>query len=88
MSSSDILLYRRRFIPDEKKPLTDDKILYMDENIILTSWNTLKPRSDFASGISAYFRKEGLKSAATTVWTAVSLAGTAILSWNPRKTMR
>lgn len=58
---SDIRLYRRRFIPDELKLLTDDKILYADDNLIITSWNTLKPRSDFASGISAYYRKEGFK---------------------------
>lgn len=58
---SDIKLYRRRFIPDELKLLSDDKILYMDDALIITSWNTLKPRSDFASGISAYYRKEGFK---------------------------
>lgn len=61
MDSSDILLYRRRFIPDELKLLKDDKILYLDDDLIITSWSTLKPRSDFASGISAYYRKEGFK---------------------------
>ena len=61
MEVSDILLYRKRFIPNELKPLKDDKILYMDEDIIITSWNTLKPRSDFASGLSVYYRKEGFK---------------------------
>lgn len=61
MDSSDILLYRRRFIPNELKLLSDDKILYVDDDLIITSWNTLKPRSDFASGISAYYRKEGFK---------------------------
>lgn len=58
---SDIRLYRRRFIPDEIKLLKDDKILYLDDDLIITSWTTLKPRSDFASGISAYYRKEGFK---------------------------
>ena len=58
---SDIKLYRRRFIPNELKLLTDDKILHIDDNLIITSWSTLKPRSDFASGISAYYRKEGFK---------------------------
>ena len=58
---SDIKLYRRRFIPNELKLLADDKILHIDENLIITSWSTLKPRSDFASGISAYYRKEGFK---------------------------
>ena len=56
-----IKLYRRRFIPDELKLLADDKILFYDDNRIITSWNRLKPRSDFASGISAYYRKEGFK---------------------------
>jgi len=61
MDSSDIQLYRKRFIPNELKLLADDKILYADDTLIITSWNTLKPRSDFASGISAYYRKEGFK---------------------------
>ena len=61
MDSSDIMLYRKRFIPNELKLLSDDKILYADDELIITSWNTLKPRSDFASGISAYYRKQGFK---------------------------
>lgn len=61
MDDSAIRLYRKRFIPNELKLLADDKILHMDNDIIITSWNTLKPRSDFASGISAYYRKEGFK---------------------------
>ena len=61
MDANHILLYRKRFIPNEIKPLKDDKILYLDDDIIITSWATLKPRSDFASGISAYYRKEGFK---------------------------
>lgn len=61
MDDSNIRLYRKRFIPDEFKLLADDKILYLDDDLIITSWNTLKPRSDFASGISAYYRKEGFK---------------------------
>ncbi len=61
MDFSEIRLYRKRFIPDELKLLKDDNILHMDDNVIITSWKTLKPRSDFASGISAYYRKEGFK---------------------------
>ncbi len=61
MDYSDINLYRKRFIPEELKLLKDDKILYADDELIITAWNTLKPRSDFASGISAYYRKEGFK---------------------------
>ena len=61
MSFSDIMLYRKRFIPNELTHLKDDKILFMDDKLIVTSWKTLKPRSDFASGISAYYRTEGFK---------------------------
>lgn len=58
---SDVKLFRRRFIPEEINDLRDDQILYMDDDLILTSWKTLKPRSDFAFGYSAYYRKEGYK---------------------------
>ena len=58
---SDVRLYRKRFIPDELLHLKDDKILYMDDELLITSWNTLKPRADMATGISAYYRKEGFK---------------------------
>ncbi len=61
MGVNHVPLYRRRFIPNEIKLLKDDKILHFDDNIIITSWVTLKPRSDFASGISVYYRKEGFK---------------------------
>lgn len=61
MDTSQIRLYRKRFIPEEQTLLKDDKILFMDEDVIITSWTTLKPRSDFASGISAYYRKKGFK---------------------------
>lgn len=61
MDTSKLMLYRKRFIPNEVKPLKDDNILYLDDTIIITSWTTLKPRTDFASGISVYYRKEGFK---------------------------
>lgn len=55
------LLYRKRLIPEECIPLKDDTILYMDDDIIVTSWKTLKPRKDFHHGYSCYFLKEGYK---------------------------
>lgn len=54
-------LYRKRIIPDECVLLKDDKILYQNEEIILTGWNTLKPRTDLHHGYSCYFLKEGFK---------------------------
>lgn len=58
---SNIKLYRKRFLPNEFTHLKDDTILYIDDDLLITSWYTLKPRTDFASGISAYYRKEGFK---------------------------
>lgn len=54
-------LYRRRLIPNECIPLNKDIILYSDENLLITKWNTLKPRSDFHHGYSCYYLKEGYK---------------------------
>lgn len=57
----EVKLYRRRFIPDEKVLLKDDKIIYKDENKIITKWEVLKPRKDFNHGASCYLLDEGFK---------------------------
>ncbi|MBE5950742.1 MAG: DUF402 domain-containing protein [Lachnospiraceae bacterium] len=54
-------LYRERFIPKEKKSLKNDLLLYADDDIIITSWNSFRPRPDLASGLSVYYRKLGYK---------------------------
>lgn len=54
-------LYRKRFIPSETIPLKDDIILKFQKDQIVTRWTTLKPRTDIAYGISAYFMKDGFK---------------------------
>lgn len=54
-------LYRRRYYPKETIFLKDDVILFHTEEIIVTSWNTLKPRKDFSHGFSAYFLDKGFK---------------------------
>ena len=54
-------LYRRRFIPDENIELKDDMILALEPNLIITSWNVLKPRRDISRGVSAYFIDKGIK---------------------------
>lgn len=56
-----IRLYRRRYVPDEMIELKDDNILFFDENIIVTSWNVLKPRKDIDHGVSVYYLKNGFK---------------------------
>lgn len=54
-------LYRKRYIPNEIIHLKDDKILIHEKNLIITKWNTLKPRNDIDHGISAYFIDKGIK---------------------------
>lgn len=54
-------LYRKRIIPEECVPLVDDIILYMDEDTIITKWNTLHPKKNLHHGYSCYFLKEGYK---------------------------
>ena len=59
---SSTVLYRKRIIPKECTLLKDDKILYQDENIIVTSWDILKPRKDLLHhGYSCYFLNDGYK---------------------------
>lgn len=54
-------LYRRRLIPDQCIPLKDDKILFCNDDIIVTKWNTLSPKTEFTHGASCYFLKLGIK---------------------------
>lgn len=54
-------MFRKRLIPEECVELKDDRILYQDEDKIVTQWKTLKPREDFSYGYSCYYLKEGYK---------------------------
>ncbi len=54
-------LFRKRIIPNECVKLKDDIILHMDENMLVTKWQTLKPRNDFHHGFSLYLFDEGIK---------------------------
>lgn len=54
-------LYRKRLIPDECILLKDDTIVHHDDKIIVTSWNSLKPRKDLHHGYSCYYLTEGIK---------------------------
>lgn len=55
------LLYRKRYIPLEVKSLNDDELLFADDGIIVTKWNTFKPKKDFSNGISCTFINDGYK---------------------------
>ena len=54
-------IYRKRLIPNECIPLKNDVILHADDSLLITKWNTLKPRSDFHHGYSCYYLNEGYK---------------------------
>ncbi|MBQ7776324.1 MAG: DUF402 domain-containing protein [Lachnospiraceae bacterium] len=58
---SDMKLYRKRLIPAECILLKDDVLVHRSEDILITSWKTLNPKTDFSHGYSCYFLKEGFK---------------------------
>lgn len=58
----NLKLYRKRHIPNELTHLKDDRILQYDPGkLLITEWTTLKPRKDFARGVSAFFLDRGIK---------------------------
>ena len=54
-------LYRKRLIPDECVLLKDDILLWRDDEVIITKWNTLKPKKNLHHGFSCYFLSQGIK---------------------------
>lgn len=60
---NNLILYRRRIIPDECIFLKDDEILLCDKTVgkIVTRWHALHPKKDLHHGYSCYFLKEGYK---------------------------
>ena len=58
---ADPILYRKRLIPEECVLLKDDTVLYRDNQIIVTGWDSLKPRKDLHHGYSCYYLEEGFK---------------------------
>ena len=55
------LLYRKRYIPLEIKSLNVDEILLVTDDVIVTKWNTFKPKKEFSKGVSYTFLNEGYK---------------------------
>lgn len=58
---SEPILYRKRIIPEECILLKDDKILFQGKEIIVTGWNSLKPKRELHHGYSCYYLNEGFK---------------------------
>ncbi|MCX4307546.1 MAG: DUF402 domain-containing protein [Acetatifactor sp.] len=58
---ADPILYRKRLIPEECILLKNDRLLHRDDRILVTAWNTIKPRKDIHHGCSCYYLQEGFK---------------------------
>ena len=54
-------IYRKRLIPQECVLLKNDVLLYRDEHVIITKWNTLRPKHILHHGLSCYFLDKGIK---------------------------
>jgi len=57
----NMVLFRKRLIPDENILLNKDTVLYANDDIIITGWKTIRPRNDIENGYSLYLINEGLK---------------------------
>lgn len=58
---TDLKLYRRRLIPDECVPLLQDIILRYENDVLVTSWRTIRPKKEMDHGYSCYYLNEGYK---------------------------
>lgn len=61
ITQDNLKLYRKRIIPPECILLKDDIIVSQTQDRIITTWNTLNPKSTFNHGCSCYFLKKGCK---------------------------
>ena len=57
----ELKIYRKRLIPAECILLKDDVIVKQTDDVIITTWKTLNPKTTFDHGCSCYFLKEGCK---------------------------
>lgn len=54
-------IFRKRYIPYEIVDISSDKILERSDILLKTRWDTIRPRSDIAYGVSYALLKEGIK---------------------------
>ena len=59
--NTGLKLYRKRIIPQECRPLTGDEIVLADDEVVITKWDTINPKTEFTHGCSCYFLKQGFK---------------------------
>jgi hypothetical protein len=54
-------ILRTRYIPFETVDISNDEMLFRDDELLITKWKAIKPRADISGGISYTFLKEGIK---------------------------
>lgn len=54
-------IFRKRYIPNETIDISKDEVVYQDENLIVTKWLPIKPRTDIARGESYAMLDKGWK---------------------------
>lgn len=54
-------LYRKRLIPQECILLKNDVVLRCEKDILVTKWDTIRPKKTLDHGLSAFFWDKGIK---------------------------
>ncbi len=54
-------LYRKRFIPEEIVDISNDEVVYEDDEILATKWLPIHERDDIGRGISFTMKNEGIR---------------------------
>lgn len=54
-------IYRKRIIPQECILLENDILLHRDPEVIITKWETIRPKKTLHHGYSCYFLERGFK---------------------------
>ncbi len=54
-------LFRKRIIPAECILLKDDEIVWSDDEVLITKWKTINPKTEFDHGSSVYIYEKGIK---------------------------
>ena len=54
-------IYRKRYIPNEIVDISGDKVEFVSEDLLITSWLPIHPRNDVAFGMSYTYLKKGWK---------------------------
>lgn len=54
-------LYRKRLIPMENVRLDKDHLLSLEDGMMITSWKTIRPKTELAYAYSCYYLDRGFK---------------------------